>query len=81
MKIFKRLFITLVAVLMVLTYAPTKVSAEGNVAKIGDTEYPTLAEAVSAATKKPLPHIKVALKLQLLMVGKLLIMQTHILHF
>ena len=46
MKKLKRLFITLVAVLMVLTYAPTKVSADTVVAKIGNNEYESLKAAV-----------------------------------
>lgn len=44
----KRLLSLLLAAVMLLTLLPTVAFAEGNVCKIGGTEYGTLAEAVSA---------------------------------
>ena len=46
----RKIFVSFLCVIMVMVFMPTMVfAAEGNVAKVGDTEYATLAAAVEAA--------------------------------
>ena len=46
----RKIFISFLCVIMVMVFMPTMVFAEeGNVAKVDDTEYTTLAAAVEAA--------------------------------
>lgn len=48
----KKLFAILMSVLMIACFMPIVAFADGNVAKIGDDEYATLADAISAAKQE-----------------------------